>query len=117
MVRAPVHARRARSWSTRTVGTRDLIPSFLIVCEGEKTEPNYFRRFRVPAEVARIDVQGIGANTVSLVRKAIALRDAGDYDQTWCVFDRDSFSLARARPRPRPQGAASQARMSAISRA
>ncbi len=93
MVRAPVHARRARSWSTRTVGTRDLIPSFLIVCEGEKTEPNYFRRFRVPAEVARIDVQGIGANTVSLVRKAIALRDAGDYDQTWCVFDRDSFSL------------------------
>ena len=93
MNRAGNLGRRDRSWSDRTVATREPIPSFLIVCEGEKTEPNYFRGFRVPAEVARIDVKGVGANTVSLVRKAIKLRDEGDYDQTWCVFDRDSFSL------------------------
>ena len=64
---------------------------FLIVCEGERTEPNYFRGFRLSAKVA--DIRGLGANTVSLVRETIVLRDAGDYDSVWCVFDRDSFPL------------------------
>ena len=63
--------------------------SFLIVCEGACTEPNYFKGFRLPAKVA--DIRGIGANTVSLVNKTIALRNQGDYDSVWCVFDRDSF--------------------------
>jgi len=30
-------------------------------------------------------------NTVALVREAISLSNADDYDQVWCVFDRDSF--------------------------
>ena len=30
-------------------------------------------------------------NTVRLVQEAIALRDKGSYDQTWCVFDKDDF--------------------------
>ena len=30
-------------------------------------------------------------NTLSLVREAIELRSQGDYDQTWCVFDKDDF--------------------------
>jgi hypothetical protein len=81
---------RGRGYGERTTGTREPIQRFLIVCEGEKTEPNYFKKFRVPADV-RVDVRGLGANTVSLVRRTVALRDAGDYDQTWCVFDRDSF--------------------------
>ena len=65
--------------------------NFLIVCEGEKTEPNYFGNFRVPKEV--FDVVGIGANTESLVQKAIELKNrAGvSYNYVWCVFDRDSF--------------------------
>lgn len=65
--------------------------SFLIVCEGSRTEPNYFKGFRLPAKVA--DIRGIGANTVSLVNKAIILRGQGNYDSVWCVFDRDSFPL------------------------
>lgn len=66
----------------------------LIVCEGEKTEPDYFRQFRVTS--AEIKIVGTGYNTMALVREALRLKkEAGDndepYDQVWCVFDRDSF--------------------------
>jgi len=68
---------------------------FLIVCEGEKTEPNYFRRFRVPREVVEIRIHGTGYNTMSLVTEALQLREklgyTGEDDQVWCVFDRDNF--------------------------
>ena len=81
---------KSRSYSKRQVETRELIERFLIVCEGEKTEPNYFESFRVPKYIR--DICGLGANTVSLVKEAVKLRDDdGDYDQVWCVFDRDSF--------------------------
>lgn len=66
----------------------------LILCEGEKTEPNYFKSFRVTS--AKVEVFGMGANTVSLVREAIrkkreAVKEAEPFDEIWCVFDRDSF--------------------------
>lgn len=80
---------RVRGYSHRIVGTRELIQRFLIVCEGEKTEPNYFHSFRVPKNV--IDIRGLGDNTIRLVQAAIKIREEGNYDQTWCVFDRDSF--------------------------
>ena len=85
---------RTQSYARREVASRDEIERFLIVCEGEKTEPNYFRKFRVPSNV--ITVQRTGYNTDSLIREAIRLRDeaketADAYDQVWCVFDRDSF--------------------------
>ena len=67
--------------------------TFLIVCEGERTEHNYFRAFRVAGDVRRIEVRGEGYNTLSLVRWAIELAAEQDYDQVWCVFDRDSFPL------------------------
>lgn len=72
---------------------KPLRKSFLIVCEGEKTEPNYFSNFRVPKKI--FDVEGIGANTESLVRRAIKHRDTSStsYDEVWCVFDRDSFPI------------------------
>jgi hypothetical protein len=40
----------------------------LIVCEGEKTEPNYFKGFQTNPEVYdSIDIHGTGYNTVSLI--------------------------------------------------
>lgn len=80
---------RQRIYSTRAVDTREPLERFLIVCEGEKTEPNYFRSFRVPREV--IDVRGLGDNTVRIVERAVELMAEEHYDQVWCVFDRDSF--------------------------
>jgi hypothetical protein len=71
----------------------------LIVCEGEKTEPNYFMKFEANPEVYdSVDVQGIGHNTVSLIKKAIQIRDEAiqrkkPYIETWCVFDKDDFPV------------------------
>lgn len=63
---------------------------FLIVCEGEKTEPNYFEGFRVPKDVV-VDIEPGAGTHISVVREAISRKKAAgdDYDQIWCVFDRD----------------------------
>jgi hypothetical protein len=73
----------------RKINFRDTRKRFLIVCEGEKTEPNYFRKFRVPTLV--IDVFGEGYNTDSLLKVTIEYKKQDSYDEVWCVFDRDSF--------------------------
>ncbi len=84
-----VFRERKQSYSARPVETRETYERFLIVCEGAKTEPNYFQSFRVPKEV--IDIHGIGDNTIRIVEEAIRLKEKDNYDQVWCVFDRDSF--------------------------
>lgn len=63
----------------------------LIVCEGEVTEPSYFRKFRLSS--ATIKAVGEGYNTITLVDRAVELSQRGDYDQVWCVFDKDDFPL------------------------
>ena len=71
----------------------------LIVCEGEKTEPNYFKAFPSKPEVFDfLDVVGTGSNTVSVVQKAIELKNEAEarkdpYIEVWAVFDRDSFPM------------------------
>ncbi|MDJ1181174.1 RloB family protein [Roseofilum sp. BLCC_M91] len=78
----------------RKVNTREVKQRFLIVCEGTKTEPNYFRSFRVPRNVVEVNVTGLGRNPSQLVDYASQLNDEdGDYDRVWCVFDRDSWKL------------------------
>ena len=78
-------------YSKRKINVKDTIQRFLIVCEGARTEPIYFKSFRVPKEVISVDIHGTGYNTISLVQRAIELRNDEDYDQVWCVFDRDIF--------------------------
>jgi hypothetical protein len=75
------------------VDVREPVDRFLIVCEGAKTEPNYFRGFRVPGLV--LEVEGAGDNTLGVVRRALELMEEGAYEQVWCVFDRDSFPAGR----------------------
>ena len=69
--------------------TKEQLPIILIVCEGERTEPNYFDQFEVTN--ITIDPRGIGDNTIRLVKYAINESKRNDYDQVWCVFDKDSF--------------------------
>ncbi|MEZ4474576.1 MAG: RloB family protein [bacterium] len=88
-------AREARRASRRAAGRPvdaiELRPRLLIVCEGERTEPQYFSGFRLNG-----DVVGEGDHTLGLVRKAIARRDEdGQFTETWVVFDRDSFEAER----------------------
>jgi len=91
----------AKAWQrkgdySRRVETRYLRDRILILCEGKKTEPNYFRKFPLNVELVEIEVRGTGANTLSLVEDAIrrgqdATSKGRPYNQIWCVFDRDSF--------------------------
>ena len=62
-------------------------PTILIVCEGENTEPSYFRQFKLSS--ATIKPVGEGYNTISLVKRAVQLSKEKSYDQVWCVFDAD----------------------------
>lgn len=84
------YARQAQRRKTRTI-----VCKILIVCEGTKTEPNYFEAFKRlnhGTTVYDIEVKGLGANTTSVVDKAIDLKSKGNYDRVWAVFDKDSFS-------------------------
>lgn len=72
--------------------TRNQRDRILIICEGGKTEPEYFKGFGL----TNVWIVGTGRNTDNLVAKAIelkkrAIREGQKYDQIWCVFDRDSF--------------------------
>lgn len=87
------HARSGRGYKQRRTNAREPKQRFLIVCEGEETEPNYFRAFRVPAVV--INVLGRGEDPLSLVETARQKRSEGDYDQVWVVFDRDDVPVGR----------------------
>lgn len=84
---------------------RQISCRILIICEGQKTEPFYFKALAAKYKnqgiyVFDVDIQGIGQNTVSVVDYAIELRDKGkkincEYDRVWAVFDKDSFSDAK----------------------
>jgi RloB-like protein len=74
--------------SNRKVGNRELTPTFLIVCEGKETEPNYFKCFPVKTR-PKIKIVGLGRQTVQVVNKALELSKETKFDRVWCVFDRD----------------------------
>lgn len=72
----------------------------LIVCEGAKTEPLYFKSFNTiktsNSWVVEIETGGGGINTIQVVNEAIKLKKEAEmqgnpYDSVWTVFDRDSF--------------------------
>ena len=73
--------------------------TFVVLCEGERTEPEYFsalRRDRLIREVSavdlRIETESAGAVPLTLVRAAIAAKrkavaEEKEIDEFWCVFD------------------------------
>lgn len=73
---------------------------WLIVCEGKKTEPNYFigldnfLKEKLEKDYKLIiEVSGEGMNTLSLVDKAIKIRKQNNinYAEIFVIFDKDSF--------------------------
>lgn len=90
-------AREKRSYRSKPIRKK-----YLIVCEGEKTEPNYFESYKMllPRGLVELDIVGEGDNTLNIVNKVIELRDLAlkdgvIYDECWAVFDKDSFSNER----------------------
>jgi hypothetical protein len=98
------HLKRfARQEQKRKKDIRNKRKYYLIVCEGEKTEPNYFQGLKddLPKGVLtyyQIDIEGTGRSTQSLVDEALRLQQLYEQennrpiDRLWVVFDRDSFS-------------------------
>lgn len=81
---------------TRKQGTRNVKQSFLIVCEGVRTEPDYFKAFRMTT--ATVKAIGQAMNTISLVNKAISIRDTEQkkkhyYDHTDADVDLGKLNL------------------------
>ncbi len=83
----PKRKTNSRSYSTRQLDIREVKQRFLIVCEGKKTEPYYFKSFRVPKAV--VSIEGAAGDPTRLVNSAYKLANEDEYDQVWCVFDRD----------------------------
>ena len=87
--------RNTSDYLRRQTKTRETRKRFLIVCEGERTEVNYFKAFTVPKKI-EVMVKGEGKNSLSLVEKAIQIIDNlkkdDSFDQIWCVFDKDNCS-------------------------
>jgi len=99
----PVAGRFSRQESRRVFGTRSPRHYFLIVCEGEKTEPLYFEGLKKDLPLGtlqiKIEIEGLGNNTVSLVAKAQKEKAKREkfglqVDKLWVVFDRDAFPSA-----------------------
>lgn len=88
----------------RKENMRQMAPyRYLIVCEGEKTEPYYFigikkqidKKFVDKVDIKiELDIEGTGKNTESLVNYAIKQRSLSEklYGNVWVVFDKDNFS-------------------------
>lgn len=91
-------SRQRQGYRDRRQPGKTLRQRFLIVCEGEKTEPNYFQSFSAPKEVVALEVHGLGLDPLHLVQEALdrqkkAVKSGLPYDQVWCVFDRDDWPV------------------------
>lgn len=84
--------------------TRPIRQRILILCEGMKTEPNYFNSIKADKlkgnrfSALRIEVHHTKKNTAKeLIDEAIKLsqeanRDKNPYNQVWVVFDKDGYT-------------------------
>ena len=94
MSRRPVPFRERRSEQ----GAREPRKRVLIVCEGAKTEPHYFLDARARLRLATASVQIVGGDKAgsspsTLVEYArSAAENDGDFDEVYCVFDRDEHA-------------------------
>jgi RloB-like protein len=70
--------------------------SVLIVCEGDKTEPQYLDGLKQAFKLSNANIRvtsADGTDPVSIVRFAQRLVDReGEYDRVYCVFDRNGHA-------------------------
>ncbi len=94
------HKRKAKAARElkRKASRRSSYDKVLIVCEGEKTEPNYFNEIvhYYKLNSANVEIDGsCGSSPKSVLKRAEYLAkvelDKGDgYDRIYCVFDKDT---------------------------
>lgn len=69
------------------IESEDKEKSFLIICEGQSTEPEYFESF--PVRTAEVISYGLGSSKTKLVELAIDARKEDKEEEVWVVFDMD----------------------------
>lgn len=67
----------------------------LIVCEGKKTEANYFNKLIYKYRLSSVEVQGAGLNPIGIIQLAKkqfeqAINSVDQFDKVFCVFDKDT---------------------------
>lgn len=84
---------RKENSNGRKVNSKEKRVYFLIVCEGEATEPNYFKAFEKELPPYTLDIQalGTGRDPLGVVNAAIEFNKRSKKDSVWVVFDKDDF--------------------------
>lgn len=92
----------SKPWDKPTARREALLPRqrHLIVSEDAKSGLDYLRAFEVPAGLVEIQTEGGAGNTVSVVERALELREKAlqtrrPFAHVWCVIDRDEHPLDR----------------------
>ena len=80
----------------RKQGTRKVNRKFFILCEGEKTEPNYFQSIidtlTYPEKLIKVEVVKTSKNTCKeLVKEGKSCRGSSK-DEVWVVVDKDGYT-------------------------
>jgi len=90
---AKENLRKSVSFSRRRP-TRIEKESFLIICEGENTEPEYFKSFRLSSARVKTIAYTNKGNAFNFVNAAITEKNkrGKDFDNYWVVFDMDANS-------------------------
>jgi len=87
--------RRYRSFD-RSVDTRDVYKEILIVCEGKKTEPNYFTGLAAYLRVLGVRALQLQAKSTPKEISRVAFEELSknpdDYQAVFCVYDVDHDS-------------------------
>lgn len=91
--------RNSKAAKKRKESIRERNVRFLIVCEGVKTEPFYFKALEKNclSSIREVTIQGEGKATVALVertreiKKVLERNNAMAFDRVWVVFDKDDF--------------------------
>jgi len=85
----------------RKRGVRELAKRFLIVCEDDKSAPNYFQSLKKHFNLSATSIVVAGSDghtqPIQVVKRAIMLKDNSakadggtePFDQVWCVIDGD----------------------------
>ncbi len=84
----------------KQIKSKKILCRILIVCEGEKTEPNYFKKFNLTSNNSftyEVQCEGCGEGTMKVVNTAINLAKKAElssqpFDTVWAVFDKDNFA-------------------------
>ncbi len=90
------HKRKARKNASlkRESARQKSYDVMLIVCEGSKTEPNYFSELREDLRLssAYVDIVGDGVGSAPINVVEYGFEKYLDYDIVFCVFDKDRHS-------------------------